>query len=65
MFSGWLVRSAGQKIPVRPGLYLPLHKIPFDENRFLQAGKGAENTKEKFRHCFTWDVRPTDRAFVK
>jgi hypothetical protein len=24
-----------------------------DENRFLQAGKGAENTKEKSRQCFT------------
>jgi len=46
IFSGWLVRSAGQKIPVQPGWYLPLHKIPFAENRFLQAGKGAENTKE-------------------
>jgi hypothetical protein len=22
------------------------------ENRFLQAGKGAENTKEKSRECF-------------
>jgi hypothetical protein len=25
---------------------------PFAENRFLQAGKGAENTKEKSRKCF-------------
>jgi hypothetical protein len=23
------------------------------ENRFLQAGKGAKNTKEKSRQCFT------------
>jgi hypothetical protein len=23
------------------------------ENRFLQAGKGAENTKDKSRQCFT------------
>jgi hypothetical protein len=27
--------------------------IPLDENRFLQAGKGPENTKEKkSRQCF-------------
>jgi predicted adenine nucleotide alpha hydrolase (AANH) superfamily ATPase len=26
---------------------------PLAENRFLQAGKGAENTKEKSRRCFT------------
>jgi hypothetical protein len=24
------------------------------ENRFLQAGNGAENTKEKSRQCFTY-----------
>jgi hypothetical protein len=29
----------GQKIPVQPGLYLPLQKILLAENRFLQAGK--------------------------
>jgi hypothetical protein len=29
-------------------------KIPLAENRFLQAGKGAENTKEKSRQCFTF-----------
>jgi hypothetical protein len=28
-------------------------KTPLAENRFLQAGKEAENTKEKSRHCFT------------
>jgi hypothetical protein len=28
-------------------------KIPLAENRFLQAGKGAENTKEKSRQCLT------------
>jgi hypothetical protein len=29
---------------------------PTAENRFLQAGKGAENTKEKSRQCFTlWE----------
>jgi hypothetical protein len=38
---------------VQPGWYLPLQKIPLAENRFLQAGKGAENTKEKSRQCFT------------
>ncbi len=50
--TGWLAPSAGHKIPVQPGWYLPL-KIPLAENRFLQAGKGAENTKEKSRQCFT------------
>ncbi len=54
IMTGWLVGSAGQKIPVLPGWYLPPQKIPLSENRFLQAGKGAENTKEKSRHCFTW-----------
>jgi hypothetical protein len=51
--TGWLVSSAGQKILVQPGWYLPPHKIPLAENRFLHAGKGAENTKEKFKPCFT------------
>jgi len=37
---GWLGPSAGQKI------LLP-------ENRILQTPKGAENTKEKSRQCFT------------
>jgi hypothetical protein len=36
---GWLVSSVDQKIPVQPGLYLPLQKILLAENRFLQAGK--------------------------
>jgi hypothetical protein len=27
---------------------------PLAENRFLQARKGAENTKEKSRQCFTY-----------
>ncbi len=47
--TGWLVPSPGQKIPVQPGWYLPLQKIPQSGNSFLQVGKGAENTKEKFR----------------
>jgi hypothetical protein len=50
---GWLVSSAGQKIPVQPGWYLPPQKIPLAQNRFLHAGEGAENTKEKSRQCFT------------
>ncbi len=37
---------------VEPGWYLPPRKIPLAENRFLQAGNGAENTKEKSRQCF-------------
>jgi hypothetical protein len=45
----WLVRSTGQKIPIQPGWYLPLQKIPLAENRFLQAGIGAKNTKEKIQ----------------
>jgi hypothetical protein len=28
-------------------------KIPLAENKFLQASKGDENTKEKSRQCFT------------
>jgi hypothetical protein len=51
---GWLVPSTGQKIPLQPGWYLPPQKkLPLAENRFLQAGKGSENTKEKkSRRCF-------------
>jgi hypothetical protein len=45
--TGWLVTSAGQKIPEQPGWYLSQQKIPLAENRFLQAGNGAENTNEK------------------
>jgi hypothetical protein len=48
----WPVPSAGQKIPVQPGWYLPSQKIALAENIFLQVGKGAENTKEKFRQYF-------------
>jgi hypothetical protein len=32
---------------------LPPKKIPHAENRFLRAGKGAENTKEKSRQWLT------------
>jgi hypothetical protein len=63
--TGWLLPSAaGQKIPVQPGWYLPPQKIPHAQNRFLRAGKGAENTKEKSRQWFTkienapWDFTP-------
>jgi hypothetical protein len=49
--TGWLVPSIGQKIPVHPGWYLPPQRIPLAENMFLQAGNGAENTKEKSRQC--------------
>ncbi len=38
--TGWVVPSAGQKIPVQTGWYLTQPKIPLAENRFLQAGKG-------------------------
>jgi hypothetical protein len=34
-------------------MYLPPQKTALAEYRFLQAGKGAENTKEKSRQCFT------------
>jgi hypothetical protein len=34
-------------------------QYPFVENRFLQTGKGVENTKEKSRQCFTfWNRLP-------
>ncbi len=46
-------RLAGRKFPVQRGWYLPPQKIPLAENRFLEAGNGAENTKEKSRQCFT------------
>ncbi len=51
--TGWLVPSAGQKIPLQPDWYLPPQKIPLAGKRFLQAGKAAENTNEKSRQCFT------------
>ncbi len=51
--TGWLVPSVGQKIPIQPDWYIPAQKISLAENRFLQAGKRAENTKEKSRQCLT------------
>ncbi len=45
-----VTRLACQKIAVQPDWYLlPPQNIQLGENRFLQAGKGAENTKEKSR----------------
>jgi hypothetical protein len=55
--TGWLILSGGQKNPVQPGWYLSPQKIPLAENWFLQVGKGAENTKEKLRQCFTMRAR--------
>jgi len=51
--TSWLVPSAGQKIPVQPGWYLPRWKIPLDESRFLHACKGYKSTREKIGECFT------------
>jgi len=48
-----LVPSAGQKIRLQLGCSFQPKKIRLAENRFLQAGKGAENTKEKSMQCFT------------
>jgi len=45
--TGWVVPSTGHKIPVQPGWYLPPQKSLLAENNLLQAGKGAENSKEK------------------
>jgi hypothetical protein len=42
---------------MQPGWYLRQQKIPLAENRFVQARKGAENTKEKSRECFTYKKR--------
>jgi hypothetical protein len=52
--TGWLAPSTGQKNPVQPGWYLPPRKIPLAGNRFLEAGNGAENTKEKSRQSFIY-----------
>jgi hypothetical protein len=51
--TGWPVPSAGQKNRLQPGGSLQPQKIPLAEKRFFQAGKGAENTKEKSMQCFT------------
>ncbi len=51
-----MVPFACQKILVQPGWYLPSQKILLAENKFLKAGKGAENTKEKSRQCFSYTL---------
>jgi hypothetical protein len=48
--TGWLVTfRLVRTTRVQPGWYLPPQKIRLAENRFLQAGKGAENTKAKIQ----------------
>jgi hypothetical protein len=37
--TGWLVPSAGQKIPVQLGCYLPLQKIPLAETGFFRQAR--------------------------
>jgi hypothetical protein len=44
-------RASGTDLKSWKGL--PLQKISLAKNRFLPAGKGGENTKEKSRQCFT------------
>jgi hypothetical protein len=39
--------------------------IPLAENRFLQASKGAENTKEKSRRCFKGRLIKEEREDCK
>ncbi len=63
--TSWLVSSVGQKIPVQLGWYLPLQKVLLAENRFLQAGKGAENTKENFWQPFLWWVVCSSTVLVE
>jgi hypothetical protein len=52
-----MVPSAAQKILVQPGWYLPPQEIPLAENRFFEAGKGAENTNEESRQCFMYRLQ--------
>jgi hypothetical protein len=52
IMTGWLLPSASQKTTIQHGWYLPPQKILLAGNRFLQAGKGAENTKENSWQCF-------------
>ncbi len=59
-----MVPSAGQKIPVQPGWYLPPQKTPCHKNSFLQAGKEAENTKEKSRQCVAEPEEPLQKRRV-
>jgi hypothetical protein len=55
--AGWYVLLVRRSQHSLAGPFLP-QKVPLAANRFLQVGKGAENIKEKSRHCFTWYVRP-------
>jgi len=43
------------RLPVEPCWHLPPQMIPLAEDRFLQAGSGADSTKEKCRQCSTHD----------
>jgi hypothetical protein len=48
--TGWLVPYVGQKIPLQPGWYLPLQKIPLAENRFLfRQVRELEIQRKKFQ----------------
>jgi hypothetical protein len=66
--TGWLAPSAGQKIPVQPwlaGTFLPQQKIPLAENRYLQASKVAENSKEKSKGKIQAVLYTYRRSFKK
>jgi hypothetical protein len=60
--SRWLYAELGffPFLEIVTGRLVPsIAKDSLVENRFLQAGKGAENTKEKSRQCFTfWNRSP-------
>jgi hypothetical protein len=58
--TGWLVPSAGQKIPVQPSWYLPPQKTPLAEYGFLQAGKGSWKYKGKFQAVLYSLVMPLE-----
>jgi hypothetical protein len=55
--TGWLVPSAGQKILVQPGWYLPRHKIPLAENRFLEGGRELNKYKGKVQAVLSAKVK--------
>jgi len=50
--TGWLVPSTSQKIPYSLASTFHCRRAPFLKTGFF-AGKGAENTTEKSRQCFT------------
>jgi len=37
--TGWLIPSAGQKIPVQPGCYRPPQRIPLAETGFFSPAR--------------------------